>query len=400
MLFLIMTISLGMYHATVARTILQNARDNVEYLDGADVIVREVWTEITDTNGAATGSYLEPDYSKYADLSCAENYTKVIYDEKAYLGTGKTSRQSIVLMGIHTKNFGMVTWVPTGLMGHPYYDYLNELAVVQNGILVSENFRSKLGYEIGDSITYYNNKGMSATGKIVDFFDYWPGYAPTVTDLNPDGTAYTEDQYLLVAHYNLLQQKWGTQPYEVWISLKPDADTKVVYDWIDKNDVRLKKFVDRTSDVEDAIEDPLLQGTNGVLTMGFVVTILLCAVGYLIYWIMSIRSREMIFGVLRACGMHKGELIHMLLNEQLFSGVLSVIAGIGIGRLTSVMFVPMLQRAYAAANQVLPMELVVNASDMLRLYSVIACVMLVCLATLILLLFKMNVTKALKLGEE
>lgn len=98
--------------------------------------------------------------------------------------------------------------------------------------------------------------------------------------------------------------------------------------------------------------------------------------------------------------MHKGELIHMLLNEQLFSGVLSVIAGIGIGRLTSVMFVPMLQRAYAAANQVLPMELVVNASDMLRLYSVIACVMLVCLATLILLLFKMNVTKALKLGEE
>ena len=149
-----------------------------------------------------------------------------------------------------------------------------------------------------------------------------------------------------------------------------------------------------------AVEDPLLQGTNGVLTMGFVVTILLCAVGYLIYWIMSIRSREMIFGVLRACGMHKGELIHMLLNEQLFSGVLSVGAGIGIGRLTSVMFVPMLQRAYAAANQVLPMELVINASDMMRLYGVIACVMLICLVTLILLLFKMNVTKALKLGEE
>ena len=64
------------------------------------------------------------------------------------------------------------------------------------------------------------------------------------------------------------------------------------------------------------------------------------------------------------------------------------------------MFAPMLQRAYAAANQVLPMELVINASDMMRLYGVIACVMLICLVTLILLLFKMNVTKALKLGEE
>lgn len=400
MLFLIMTISLGMYHATVARTILQNAKENVEYLDGADIVIREVWTEIRDMNGAATGNYIEPDYSKYAELDCADRYTKVFYDEKAYIGTGKTSRQSILLMGIHTKNFGMVTWVPTELMGRPYYEYLNELAVVENGILVSENFRSKLGYAVGDSITYYNNKGMSATGKIVDFFSYWPGYAPTVTDLNPDGTAYTEDQYLVVAHYDLLRQKWGTQPYEVWIGMKEGADPGAVYDWIQNNDVRIKKFIDRTGDVEAAVEDPLLQGTNGVLTMGFVVTILLCAVGYLIYWIMSIRSREMIFGVLRACGMHKGELIHMLLNEQLFSGVLSVIAGIGIGRLTSVMFVPMLQRAYAAANQVLPMELVVNASDMMRLYGVIGCVMLVCLATLILLLFKMNVTKALKLGEE
>lgn len=400
MLFLIMTISLGMYHATVARTILQNAKENVEYLDGADIVIREVWTEIRDMNGAATGNYIEPDYSKYAELDCADRYTKVFYDEKAYIGTGKTSRQSILLMGIHTKNFGMVTWVSTELMGRPYYEYLNELAVVENGILVSENFRSKLGYAVGDSITYHNNKGMSATGKIVDFFSYWPGYAPTVTDLNPDGTAYTEDQYLVVAHYDLLRQKWGTQPYEVWIGMKEGADHGAVYDWIQNKDVRIKKFIDRAGDVEAAVEDPLLQGTNGVLTMGFVVTILLCAVGYLIYWIMSIRSREMIFGVLRACGMHKGELIHMLLNEQLFSGVLSVIAGIGIGRLTSVMFVPMLQRAYAAANQVLPMELVVNASDMMRLYGVIACVMLVCLATLILLLFKMNVTKALKLGEE
>ena len=120
----------------------------------------------------------------------------------------------------------------------------------------------------------------------------------------------------------------------------------------------------------------------------------------MIYWIMSIRSREMIFGVLRACGMHKAELIHMLLNEQIFSGVLSVFAGIGIGKLASVMFVPILQQAYAAANQVLPMRLVVNAADMNRLYGVIAGVMLFCLVVLILLIIKLNVTKALKLGEE
>lgn len=400
MLFLIMTISLGMYHATVARTILQNAQENTDYLDGADIIIKEVWSEIKDSDGAGTGKYTEPDFNKYASLTCAESYTKVLYDDLAYISTGQNGREAITLMGIHTKDFGGVTWLSGELTGKHYYEYLNELAVNDKGVLVSENFKTKLGYEVGDTITYYCAQGKSATGKIVDFVPYWPGYAPSTTDLNPDGSVNTTDNYLVMTHYDLLRQKWGVLPYEIWIDLKEDADSQDVYDWIQDKDVRVSKYVDKLTDMKNTVEDPLLQGTNGVLTMGFIVTIILCAVGYLIYWIMSIRSREMIFGVLRACGMHKGELFHMLMNEQIFSGVFSVLAGIGIGKLASAMFVPMLQQAYAAANQVLPMRLIVNSSDMFRLYSVIIAVMVICLAILILLIFKLNVAKALKLGEE
>ena len=60
----------------------------------------------------------------------------------------------------------------------------------------------------------------------------------------------------------------------------------------------------------------------------------------------------------------------------------------------------MLQNAYAAANQILPMQLITDPVDMYRLFGVIAGVMVLCLFTLILLVFKMNVSKALKLGEE
>lgn len=66
--------------------------------------------------------------------------------------------------------------------------------------------------------------------------------------------------------------------------------------------------------------------------MSFIVMLVLCTAGYLIYWIMSIRAREMVFGVLRACGMHKGEIFKMLFMEQFFSGVCAVFAGIGIGK--------------------------------------------------------------------
>ena len=407
MLFLIITISLGMYHATVARTILQNAWNNAEYMNGADIIVQEVWRAVTDRNGAYTGEYSEPNYEKYTSMDFAEGYTRVLVNSDAWVNIGGDGRQSATLMGIHTKEFGKITWVDYELNNRHYYEYLNDLAKDSEGVLVSENFRTKLGYEIGDQLTYGIEEGSGRnatetklTGKIVGFFSYWPGYAPVITKVNPDGTAVTGENFLVVANYGKLRQKMGVRPYQVWIGLKEDCDPADAYEWFQSNGIRLTKYVNKDAELKNTLEDPLLQGTNGVLTMGFLVTLLLCAVGYMIYWIMSIRSREMIFGVLRACGMHKAELIHMLLNEQIFSGVLSVFAGIGIGKLASVMFVPILQQAYAAANQVLPMRLVVNAADMNRLYGVIAGVMLFCLVVLILLIIKLNVTKALKLGEE
>ena len=111
-------------------------------------------------------------------------------------------------------------------------------------------------------------------------------------------------------------------------------------------------------------------------------------------------ERELIFGVLRACGLHKNEIVHLLINEQIFSGLFSILAGIGIGYLTSRMFVPMLQTSYATSEQVLPMRLITKVSDLYRLYGIIAAVMFICIFVLIFLLFRMNVTKALKLGEE
>ncbi len=407
MLFMILTISLGMFHATVARTILQNAKDNAEYLEPVNIRIKEVWLDnsssaaSTASAGASTKKeYSEPDYSKYANLQDAAGYTKVIYDTKAFATVAPKTYYSCTLMGIHTREFGENTYVDAELLEKPYYEYLNELAVEPKGVLVSRNFQNTHGFKVGDSIDYKDADGNTATGKIVDFFDYWPGYQPTSVNLKPDGTVETVENLMIVANITTLQQRWGITPYEVWITLKDGASPDGVYQWIADNDVRIKKFSDKDAELTKVVEDPLLQGTNGVLTMGFIVTIILCGVGYLIYWIMSIRSREMLFGVLRACGMHKGELFHMLINEQIFSGVLSIFAGIGIGTLASKMFVPMLQTAYAAANQVLPMQLITNTQDMVRLYGVVVAVMALCLTVLILLVFKLNVTKALKLGEE
>lgn len=403
-LFLIMTVSLGMYHSTVARTILDNALKNTQYVDACDMILSERWKQQLDENRVFTGNYIEPDYKRFAKMDFADKYTKVYLNDTAVISEGKSSSQVITLMGIHTKEFGEITHVDRDILSKPYYEYLNELAVAEEGCIVSENFKNKLGYDIGDTIyikiTVKDQKKVAVSYKIVDFFEYFPSYSPTKVDLNPDGTSFEDDNYLVVTHFDLLRKDIESKPYEIWMSLKDDATTEAIYDFIDSNDIRVNRYVNRVEDIEETIEDPLLQGTNGVLTLGFVVTLLLCAVGYLIYWIMSIKERELIFGVLRASGFHKNELVKMLLNEQILSGVLSVLAGVVIGYLSSRLYVPIIQLSYASQTQVLPLSLTMNMTDQLRLFIVIAAVMLTCLVALITLLFRMNVTKALKLGEE
>lgn len=399
-LFLIMTVSLGMYHSIVARTILENAVMNTEYRDGVDMILAEKWEESVNEEGNKTGLFVEPDYKRYASMSFANKYTRVYNDENGYLSEGKNDRQKVQILGIHTKDFGEITYLDRMYLKRHYYEYLNELALNEQGVILSENFRSNLGYDIGDSIKIYNESKASASCEIVDFVDYWPGYSPTSIELNPDGSASSSDNYLAVMHYDFARTSYGIRPYEVWISLKDDANTAQIYDWITKNDYKVRNYVNRKDDLERTTLDPLLQGTNGVLTLGFVVTIILCAVGYLIYWIMSIKDRELIIGVLRASGFHKKEVVQMLFIEQLFAGVLSVIAGAAIGYVSSRLFVPIIQLSFASETQILPLRLIMVQADFIRLYGVIAIVMIICIAILINILFRMNVTKALKLGEE
>ena len=45
MVFLMLTVALGIYNTTVARTILSNAEKSVEYQNGADVVFKEVWKD-------------------------------------------------------------------------------------------------------------------------------------------------------------------------------------------------------------------------------------------------------------------------------------------------------------------------------------------------------------------
>jgi len=400
MLFMILTVSLGIFYVTIARTILENAENNIMYLAGTDVVLEEKWRDNSASAGSGDGvkvEFYEPEYGGYESLEGVVNVTQVLHDAVRIIGGSGDVKSECTLMGIHTKEFGEMAVMPDGLLPLDFYDYLNALANTPNGVLLSENMRTQYGYAIGDVINI-NLENRLFSLQVIGFVNYWPAYQPKEYSLNGEGKVIAEDEYLLVANLSYVQRKADVTPYRIWMDFEQETDS--FYEYVEERDIRVVSYTDTASEKENLRMDTLLQGTNGILSMSFIVTLLLCGVGYLIYWIMSIRSRELLFGILRAMGMSRKEIFHILLNEQIFCGIMSILVGVGIGIATTILYVPIIQNAYAATDQVLPLTLVCKASDMSKLFGTIITVLIVCIAVLLRIVSKSNITRALKLGEE
>ena len=302
-------------------------------------------------------------------------------------------------MAIDTKSFGeTVSDFQQDLLPVHINRYLNAMAKKTDAVLLSMNYHKNYGIELGDRISFTNDEDVETEGIVYGFVDYFPGYVEETHSLNKENTLVTTENYLIVANLAQIQQAYGLRPYQVW--LKTDGSSQFIYDYAKENNISYTTFEDVSAKMVEVKNDALFQGTNGILTMSFIVILILCCTGFLIYWILSIRQRELLFGVFRAMGMTKREVIQMLVNEQIFSSGVSIVIGTVIGVLASKMFVPLVQIFYASTDQAIPLEVVSRPLDMIRLFSIIGIVIIVCMVVLGKLISKINISQALKLGED
>lgn len=400
MLFLILTVALGIFNATVARTIIANAEENTVYLTGTNLVVQEQWKNnegYVKNNPTAELFYSEPEFSKYAEIPEVESAARV-FRQKVQFKQGKEVLGTGEVVAVNTKEYGETAVGNEELNSYHLREYLNVLSTNAEAVLVSDNFRVKHGKKIGDRITYENAEGNSIEGIIYGFVEYWFGYVPSEQVVSEDEVV-TKDNYLVVANLSQVQEGFDIRPYQVWLKTN-SPDTEFFYEWAKENNYKFTSVESLQNNLADIRTDTLFQGTNGILTLSFIIILLLCGVGYLIYWILSIRERELLFGVFRAMGMRKNEILHMLINEQIFSGILSILFGALVGVVSSRLYVPMIQITYAAEKQVLPQTLITDSADMIKLFAVIAVMLCICIAVLIRNIAAMKITNALKLGED
>ena len=88
----------------------------------------------------------------------------------------------------------------------------------------------------------------------------------------------------------------------------------------------------------------------------------------------------------------------MLVIEHLLTTGASVLMGVVIGAVTVRIFAPLLKIAYK--DSLLPLDIVFNRSDNLKIYAVVLAMLISGIIVLSLFIRKLKINEAVKIGEE
>ena len=426
-IFLVMTVAMSVFNSSMARTINANKEARLQYESGADVRIQENWPLqlMRSSPGAPIRwEYHEPSFDPYNQLKDSgtfQDVTKVLVTDRAIAGTKKETTE-ITYMAINTKEFGQTAKLREDLSEKHWYNYLNALGAEPNGVIISRNLASKHAVKVGDSINVSmkepkvcNTSQPYATlsCKVVAIVDAWPGFNSYVYKNDENGVLKEYQNYLIVGNLTTANASFRSLPYEVWACVGDEAGTDEYGNGIDEEEVR-EKLKDAYGNPERTIKSvnawktelkeekstAIIQITNSLFTADFLVAIILCIVGYLIYWITSIRDRELLFGIYRAQGITRKEINKMLIIEQAFLSLMSIAAGIIAGVLASGFFAKVFAAVYLPQKHSVSVFVSAYGGDMIRLGAVLLIVVAICVVWIRRIVRGLNITEALKLGED
>lgn len=437
--FLIMTVAGGIFDANMARTMNSNMEKRIVYNVGCDAIYNEDFRLRIqkNKNGSVSWMYDEPDFGKYELLKnegICDGVTRVLEDERVDISAGSGSVSDAYLMAINTKEFGETAKLQSDqnddINDAHWFNYLNELAKEPDGVIISSNLAKALGLKVGDSLNYsrYVPEAVdddqiyaSENAKVCAIVKGFPGYERYTYETDAEGNVTEQEKYLIVANYATVVEKFGMTPYSVWMNLSKGKTVDDIVGYLggensENSDSTADNLTDTQSEkvqseiyrnitsaqqlIDENKNSATVQITNGMFTLSFILSLIVCSVGFLLYWVMTLKQRELQFGIYRAMGMRMREVKAMLLNEQIFLSFLPLLAGAGIGITATAMFVRLISIIYLPQKHNIGVNVYIYPSDMLELTGVLFVAVAVCYVVISRLLKSMKIAQALRLGED
>ena len=412
-LFLLLAVALGIFNSQTARTINASLVDRIAYRVGADIVVEPYFPSAAPATVApidappssavpsvVSGALREPPYHAFGRLDGVERATRVFRRARATVRLPDGATAHAQVLGVVAPEFAQVAYFPPGLLPSHHYRYAQALASNPLALLAGSALRDRHGVRLGDRIEVRWTGQPPLAGFVVGFVEYWPTFNPRgegrwLSGI-PDRRGPTN---LIVANLAYLHAKLALEPYEIWIDTHDGVSSAAVYAAMQAEGLVVERLYDTSQVLLGARNDAMVQSTNGALTLGFAIAMLTSIAGFIVFWVMALRTRTLQFGVLRAMGLRPRQVTAMLITELLVLAAGAALIGYAAGRLAADLFIPLVQLAEGAA-QVPPFRVTALRADFLRVYAVVAASLLAQSIVFQLYVSRVSVHQALKLGEE
>jgi len=328
--------------------------------------------------------------SEYLKAQGVEAASRVGFFSSSY----RSSTGSLIagkFVGVDRLDFPRVAFWRNDFASKSLGALMNELALRADGILVPSSFLAQNGLKVGDRMqltvdTFGQRNQLDV--EIVGTYNMFPSWYPA------NGPFFIGNlDYLFEMAGNLF-------PYQVWLDTKQDVDYKQLGDKeLRKINIGIMNW-DASAPIIDKVQRlPERQGVFGLLFIGFSAAAVLTVVGFLLFALFSYRRRFIELGVMRASGLSRRQMALYLASELLFLIVLGGVVGTVLGVWASSYYIPYLQIGTDAASMIPPFQVIIAWPEIFRIYQLFSGLFIITLVILVILLQRMKIFQAIKLGE-
>jgi len=333
MLLVIVSLALGVYTLSMAASLDRWLVDRMYYQVGADLAFTPYLESEALAASPAIGADWVPPTTEFAELPGAVAATRVgNYRAEIDLGGGTGGRVRGRFLGVDRVDFSRVAWFRGDLARESLGALMNRLALVDDGILVAQEFLVANQLHVGGQLNIHVitdfGASINTTFTIVGTYEYFPTVYP--------------DQPAVVGNLEYLFSFFGvTMPHRIWMDLAPGADGQAVLEAVHTLGIDSRESQDAQALITTEQAKMERVGVFGTLSVGFIAATFMAALGLLTYSYASMNERMYLFSVMRSIGLYGRQVIGQVALEYGVLTAYGAIAGVIAGSTAATMFVPL-----------------------------------------------------------
>ena len=411
LLLMIVSLGLGIYTYALAASLDQWLIDRIYYSVGTDAsflpTARPGADGATSTQPSGAQNADAPPDSSWvptnAEFSRLAGVQKAgrVGRYKARIGAAGGADGEIVghFIGVDRAEFASIAWFRPDFARESLGGLMNRLALADDNILVPQSYLAQTHHQLGETIplliTVAEGFAVQADFKIAGVYNYFPTAEP--------------DDTLVIGNLEYVYLLAGAAfPYEVWLRtdpqpyarLGPEQAGKALVDAIQDTGIVAAQAKDARGLIGAEQAKFERVGIFGTLSVGFLAATTMAALALLIYSYASLQDRLYQFGVLRALGLYRRQILSQVTLEYILLIAYSILTGWWIGAAAAELFTPFLRITDVAGVPLPPLIPVIPQDKITNLVLIFALVMLTIEVSVIARALAGRVFNALRIGHQ